>query len=240
MEKKERTLKDHQSLTERVYVTLREMILNMELPPGTRLKDVDLATRLGVSNTPLREAMRWLAADSLVETIPRRGTFVKLLTSDDVRSLYEIREALEVLAVRKVAEKASPEMLSRIANTADRHLEVVESGNMHEYLILDLQFHMLIAEGSKNEILLSMLNIISDRIHIVRRMTSDLEKDVQTGHEHREIAAALKRRDSENAIELMKKHIRRHGERVLKYLNGVSFVTSRTAVGDATTSEIGA
>ncbi|MGA2763353.1 MAG: GntR family transcriptional regulator [Spirochaetia bacterium] len=240
MDKKDRTLRDHQSLTERVYVTLREMILNMELPPGTRLKDVELATRLGVSNTPLREAIRWLAADSLVETIPRRGTFVKTLTPDDVGNLYEIREALEVLAVRKAAEKASPEMLSRIANAADRHLEAVESGHMQEYVILDRQFHMLIAEGAKNEVLQSMLNIISDRIHIMRRLTSNFEKDVETGHVHREIAAALKRRDSRGAVELMKRHIQRHGERIMEYLKEVSLATSSKTVGESTTSEVGA
>ena len=214
----ERTLKNHLSLTERVYATLREMILSMELPPGTRLKDVDLAKRLGVSNTPLREAMRLLAADSLVETIPRRGTVVKTLSADESGLLYEIREALEILATRLTAKRANDETLQRIMDAAESHTRAVESGNLHEYLVLDRQFHSLIAEGSNNPILVSMLNIIADRIHIVRRLTSNIEKDILTGKEHHEIASALMRRDGNGATDLMQRHIRRHGERILRFL----------------------
>ena len=214
----ERTLKDHLSLTERVYATLREMILSMELPPGTRLKDVDLAQRLGVSNTPLREAMRLLAADSLVETIPRRGTVVKTLSAEESDLLYEIREALEVLATRLVARRASAESLQQIMDVAESHRKAVELGNLHEYLGLDRKFHSLIAEGSKNPILVSMLNIIADRIHIVRRLTSNLEKDVLTGNEHHEIASALLKRDGAKATALMQRHIRTHGERIRQFL----------------------
>ena len=213
-----RTLKDHLSLTERVYATLREMILNMELPPGTRLKDIDLAQRLGVSNTPLREAMRLLAADSLVETIPRRGTVVKTLSAEESGLLYEIREALEVLATRLAAVRAAPESLRQIMEVAESHQRAVGQRHLHEYLDLDRRFHGLIAEASQNPILVSMLSMIADRIHIVRRLTSNLEKDVLTGNEHHEIAEALVGRDEEKAAALMQQHIRRHGERVRLYL----------------------
>jgi DNA-binding GntR family transcriptional regulator len=214
----ERTLKDHLSLTERVYATLREMILNMELPPGTRLKDIDLAQRLGVSNTPLREAMRLLAADSLVETIPRRGTVVKTLSAEESGLLYEIREALEVLATRLAAGRAAPEALRQIMEVAESHQRAVELGHLHEYLDLDRRFHGLIAEASRNPILVSMLSMIADRIHIVRRLTSNLEKDVLTGDEHHQVAAALAEHDGEKAAALMQQHIRRHGERIRQYL----------------------
>jgi len=201
-----------------VYATLREMILSMELPPGTRLKDVDLAQRLGVSNTPLREAMRLLAADSLVETIPRRGTVVKTLSAEESGLLYEIREALEVLATGLVARRGSQETLQKILDVAESHRRAVERRHLHEYLDLDRRFHSLIAEGSQNPILVSMLNMIADRIHIVRRMTSNLEKDVLTGNEHHEIATALMSRDEEKATSFMQQHIRRHGERIRQYL----------------------
>jgi len=214
----ERTLKDHLSLTERVYATLREMILSMELPPGTRLKDIDLAQRLGVSNTPLREAMRLLAADSLVETIPRRGTVVKSLTAEESGLLYEIREALEVLATRLAAVRGTQTSLQLIMDVAESHRRAVDQGNLQEYLDLDRRFHSLIAEASQNPILVSMLNMIADRIHIVRRLTSNLEMDVLTGNEHREIAAALLGRDGEKATTLMQQHVRRHGERIRHFL----------------------
>ncbi len=218
MKTRDISLKDHLSLTERVYMTLREMILNMELPPGTRLKDIALAKRLGVSNTPLREAMRRLAADSLVENIPRRGTFVKQLTAEESGKLYEIREALEILAARLAARHASDGRLEQIAHVAASHMKAVESGNLQQYLTLDRQFHSMIAEGSGNEILVSMLNLIADRIQIVRRLTSNTEMDVLTSREHLEIAEALSRRESELASSLIKDHIRRHGERIRVFL----------------------
>ena len=214
----ERTLKDHLSLTERVYATLREMILNMELPPGTRLKDIDLAQRLGVSNTPLREAMRLLAADSLVETIPRRGTVVKTLTAEESGLLYEIRESLEILATRLAAARATADSLRLIMEVAESHQRAVEKRNLHEYLDLDRRFHGLIAEASRNPILVSMLSMIADRIHIVRRLTSNMDKDVLTGSEHHQIAVALAARDGEKAAALMQEHIRLHGERIMQFL----------------------
>ncbi|MEW5815643.1 MAG: GntR family transcriptional regulator [Spirochaetota bacterium] len=221
MSTNEQMLSDHLSLTERVYVTLREMILNMELPPGLRLKDFELAKKLGVSNTPLREAMRRLAAESLVETIPRRGTFVRRLSIEEVRRLYEIREALEILAARLAAERGKDEMLKDVMKAAGLHRKAVENGDMHEYLNLDRRFHELIAACSNNDILVSILSSLADRIHIVRRMTSDVTKDLVTGKEHLEIAQALAARDSKKAAQLMKNHIRMHCERVVSVLRNV-------------------
>ncbi len=214
----EPTLRNHLSLTERVYVALREMIMNLELPPGTRLKDVDLAKRLGVSNTPVREAIRWLAADSLVKTSPRRGTFVCRLTSEDYRKLSEIRESLEVLAVQRTAERASDQALKEIAEAAALHMKAVESGTTQEYLVLDRQFHILIAEASGNEILVSMLNSLSDRIQIARRLDLNREHDLVSGREHQAIAAALVSRNGEKAVELITRHIREHRDQILALL----------------------
>lgn len=191
----------------------------MELAPGSRLKDFELARRLGVSNTPLREAIRRLAAESLVETISRRGTFVKKLSIEEVERLYEIREALEMLATRLSAARASDEALQEVLSSANLHIKAVKRGDRHEYLSLDRRFHELIAEGSKNSILVSMLNSIADRIHIVRRLTSNLTQDVVTGKEHQEIAEALVKRDGERAAGLIRNHIQKHCARVLNTLS---------------------
>jgi DNA-binding GntR family transcriptional regulator len=214
----DRLLSDHLSLSERVYIRIREMILNMELPPGSRLKDFELANRLGVSNTPLREAIRRLAAESLVETLPRRGTFVKKLSIEEVERLYEIRTALEVLATRLASQRASEETLEEVLRASDQHIKAVQRGNLQEYLALDRRFHELIAEGANNPILVSMLSSLADRIHIVRRLTSDLAQDVITGHEHKAIAETLARRDGDTAAARMEEHLRKHCGRVLEFL----------------------
>lgn len=211
----ERNLRNHLSLTEKVYATLRDMIISSDLPPGTRLKDAEVARQLGVSNTPVREALRRLTADSLVWVSPRHGTFVRRLTVEDFRKLSEIRAALEVLATRLTAERAGDQALAEIAQSAELHLKAVESGTRQKYLTLDRRFHALIAEGSGNEILVSMLDSIADRIQIARFLDRNKEQDFVSGREHQDIAAVLLTRDGEKAAQLMLKHIQENRDRTI-------------------------
>lgn len=194
------------------------MIIDFDLPPGKRLKDAELAKQLGVSNTPVREALRWLTADALVKTSPRRGTFVRRLTAEDYRKLSEIRESLEVLAVRLTAERASDQTLREIAQSAALHMKAAESGSRQAYLALDRQFHTLIAEGSGNEILVSMLNSIADRIQIARRLDKSRERDLISGQQHQAIATELVKRDGEKAAKLTIRHIQENRDRVIALL----------------------
>lgn len=214
----ERNLRNHLSLTEKVYATLRDMIMSSDLPPGTRLKDAEVARQLGVSNTPVREALRRLTADSLVWVSPRRGTFVRRHTVEDFRKLSEIRAALEVLATRLTAERASDQVLAEIARAAELHLKTVESGTRQKYLTLDRRFHALIAEGSGNEILVSMLDSIADRIQFARYLDRSKEQDLISGREHEGIAAVLVNRDGERAAQLMLKHIEENRDRTIALL----------------------
>jgi DNA-binding GntR family transcriptional regulator len=214
-----RQLSNRLTLTGEVYEIIRNRILNLELPPGTWLKDSELADTLGTSNTPVRESLRRLEAEGLVETIPRRGTFVKRLSQPEVEGLYEVREALEMLAVRLAAQRASDALLKEVAAVAELHLQAVQHGDVNEYLEYDRRFHDLIAVGSDNLTLTSILRTLADRIHIVRRMDLGRRQDESSGHEHLEIAAALSRRDGETAARLMEDHIRLHRGRVLDMLS---------------------
>ena len=216
----------HSTLTERVYEVIRNQILNQELPPGTWLKDSELAGSLGISNTPVREALRRLEAEGLVETIPRRGTFVKSLSQPEVMGLYEVREALETLAVRLTATRAGDALLQEIARTAELHRQMVHHGDPNRYLELDRRFHELIAEGANNPILSAMLRMLADRIHIVRRMDLGQRQDELSGQEHCEIATALLQRDAERTARLMEHHIRSHSRRVLELLTQLESETS--------------
>ena len=215
------SLSQRQTLAEQVYEVIRGQILNMELPPGTRLKDSELAETLGISNTPVREALRRLEEAELVETEPRRGTFVKQLTVHEVEGLYEVRAALEILAVRLAATRASDELLKQIEEAAGLHINAVQRGAVDEFLEYDRRFHDLIAEGSDNPILASTLTSLADRIHIIRRMDLGRRQDEMSGQEHHEIAEALLQRDGEEAARRMDNHIREHQGRVLDIV-GVS------------------
>jgi DNA-binding GntR family transcriptional regulator len=214
-----RQLSSRLTLTGEVYEIIRSRILNLELPPGTWLKDSDLAYALGTSNTPVRESLRRLEAEGLVETIPRRGTFVRRLSQPEVEGLYEVREALEILAVRLAAQRANDALLEEVVSVAERHLQAVQHGDINEYLEHDRRFHDLIAVGSENSTLTSILRRLADRIHIVRRMDLGRRQDELSGREHLDIAAALMRRDGEAAAHLMESHIRVHRGRVLDTLS---------------------
>lgn len=213
-----RSLGQRRTLGEQVYEIIRSQILNMELPPGTRLKDSELAQSLGISNTPVREALRRLEETELVETLPRRGTFVRRLSPREAEGLYEVREALETLAIRLAATRASDELLAEIFEAAQLHVEAVQRDAVNEFLEYDRRFHRLIAQGADNPILASMLTSLADRIHIIRRMDLGRRVDEMSGQEHHNVATALLQRDAERAAGLMAHHIQEHRTRVMELL----------------------
>jgi DNA-binding GntR family transcriptional regulator len=212
-------LADHATLADEVYEVIRNRILSFDLPPGTRVKDSQLAASLGISNTPVREALRRLEEASLLETQPRRGTFVKQLNRSEIEGLYEVREALEELAVRLAAERSSDALVDQMIDMASLHAQSVERQAVDEYLELDRRFHDLIAEGANNPILGAMLRSLADRIHIFRRIDLGQIQDQMSAQEHREIAQALRRRDSSLAAHLMSQHLQKTRNRVLAMLD---------------------
>lgn len=213
-----RSLGQRRTLVDQAYEIIHSQILNMELPPGTRLKDSELAQNLGISNTPVREALRRLEEAELVETLPRRGTFVRQLSPREAEGLYEVREALETLAVRLAAVRAGDELLAEIAEAAQLHLNAVQRGAVDEFLEYDRRFHDLIAQGADNPILASILISLADRIHIIRRMDLGRRVDEMSGQEHHNVATALLQRDAERAAGLMAHHIQEHRTRVMDIL----------------------
>jgi DNA-binding GntR family transcriptional regulator len=212
-------LSDHATLADEVYKTIRGQILSFELPPGTRIKDSQLAASLGTSNTPVREALRRLEEASLVETLPRRGTFVKQLNRRELEGLYQVREALERLALESAADRASADLLDQIVQTANLHARAVERKAVEEYLEFDRRFHELIAEGADNPVLGDILRGLADRIHIFRRYDLGQIQDETSAEEHCGIAAALRRRDSAEAVALMMRHIEKTRSRVIAALD---------------------
>ena len=211
-------LNSHLSLTGRVYQIIYDRILNLELPPGTRLKDSELASALGVSNTPVREALRRLEAESLVETIPRRGTFVKQLSRQEIEGLYEVRVVLEKLSIRLASLRASDALLQQVTDTANLYTQAVKRGDTKEFLEYDRQFHDLIGKGAANPILASTLRSLADRIQIIRHLDLGKKRNEKAAEEHQEIAAALLQRDADRAVSRMESHILSPRNRVLDML----------------------
>jgi len=142
----------------------------MELRPGTRLKDGELAEGLGVSDTPLREGIRQLEKDGLVETIPYRGSFVRKMSPKEVCEIYDVRMVLEPLAVRLAVEMSTPEQLKRIQTKVEEYERAFQKDDISLGLEADFAFHDLIAQASGNRTLLEILRALATRIHTLRQM----------------------------------------------------------------------
>ena len=208
-------------LPKRVHADLLKRMLNGVLPPGTRLDYRLLAKELGVSTTPVREAVAQLASEGVVDLVPRFGAVVRSLTPSSAQELYEIREAVETFAALKAAERLSPRHLEllRMHQETMQMLcqEVVESGAgclestaLHQFLDADLAFHRTILLGARNPELAGVVeeSHIQARIFFADRGSHDLMRLTMACSQHAAIIDALDHRNGMVASEAMRTHIK--------------------------------
>ncbi|MEX2534784.1 MAG: GntR family transcriptional regulator [Trueperaceae bacterium] len=215
---------EKRTLGDQVAQILREGILTGEFEPGQRLSEPDLANRLNVSLTPVREALGTLAATGLIVRNGRQGTHVRKLDVEDIENLLAVRETLEVLAVRQ--------SIPNLTEEDDGHMQylVAEQTKATERVKVDLhsalprlsalndEFHELILARTRNEWLINMLASIQDLLVFSRsrlRFNATLERRQASLAEHRGIAQALVRRDSDGAARRMSEHVRHLKEHVI-------------------------
>lgn len=207
------------SLSDQATDILRESILSLEIEPGERLIVDDLAEKFNISRTPIREALKNLTVQGLISY---NGIIYRVtrLTREDVIELYSVREALEVLAASQAAEKATASQikkLEQINNNYDLKL------SQRKLIDLDLEFHQIIQEASRNVRLQSMLKTISEQILLVRRWLyrdqSRKSTEEDTIQEHTAIMRSIAEHDSAKAAELMKLHLTRGKQRLLTLLD---------------------
>lgn len=191
-----------------VFNTLREAILKGELKPGERLMELQLAAKLGVSRTPIREAIRMLQQEGLAVTIPRRGAEVAKMTEKDMEDVLQIREALEVLAVQLASEKVTEEQIQQLEENVNAFENAVKTADVKQIAQTDIDFHDLIYSAAENPKLVSMLNNLREQIYRYRVEYLKNEKNYPNLiAEHREIIDGLKRRDKDYVTEMIKKHV---------------------------------
>ncbi|WP_313300330.1 GntR family transcriptional regulator [Diaphorobacter sp.] len=198
-----------------VFQTLRDMAISYQLRPGVRLSEIELAARLGVSRTPVREALARLVTEGFLEPCTR-GYMRRPLQVQDVLDLYEARMAVERECLRYAVERASEEQiaemqsfleLSRTANPATRAQELVE---------LDEAFHNRIAAMSGNAELARMLNNLNERVRFIRWIDMEKVGRDSTQKEHGAIADAIARRDTSAAATMMDDHIALRREQIVE------------------------
>ncbi|MFN7923886.1 MAG: GntR family transcriptional regulator [Bryobacteraceae bacterium] len=196
-----------------VYQALRQAILNSLMLPGERLNIEDLSHKLGVSLTPVRQAIQQLCTEGLIEVRPRSGTFVAQLSERNVEETFDIRCALECLAAEKAVERATADDSRRLRDLMKAMRKAVRTDqDRKEHEEANVEFHLILLRASGNQRLLEMYEALNAHIKIARihRTAQDwLPRLREEQAEHEAIAAALEKRDAGALQEALRKHIMR-------------------------------
>ena len=198
----------HSTLNQKAYTQLREMILSGSLARGEQIDERRLAAEMDVSRTPLREAIGQLVTEGIIEYRPYRGTTVRSFTARQVNDLYQVRKALEALAIRHAIPKLSQEHIETIRKILEDVYQALERGDLDAYNAADRRFHSAIVQIAANETLSESLHRLSAQIQMVRAIANrDPHVVERTARERPLILAALEARDADAAARLMEEHI---------------------------------
>ncbi|MDO4292459.1 MAG: GntR family transcriptional regulator [Eubacteriales bacterium] len=204
-----------------VFNTLRRSILTGELKPGERLMEIHLADKLGVSRTPIREAIRKLELEGLVTMIPRRGAEVAQITEKNLRDVLEVRRALDALAVELACERITEEELTQLRQACEHFIQVTREGNANQVARADVDLHDIILRASGNERLMQMISKLSQQMYRYRlEYVKDANNYERLIEEHRRIYEAIRSRDKEKGAEAIKNHIDNQEKAVILRIAG--------------------
>ncbi len=201
-------LDNYKPLRELVFESLREAIISGQLRPGERMMEIQLAEEMGVSRTPVREAIRKLELEGLVEMIPRKGAYVAGLSLRDIADVFEIRRALEGLAAELAADRITDEELENLERYLVIISEQIEAGNLEEVVQTDTDFHTLLYQASRNNRLSQIINNLREQIQRFRTTSLSYPGRMKAAlEEHRKIVEAISSRDGELARRIAQEHI---------------------------------
>lgn len=205
------------SLRESVFKTLRKAILKGEIKPGERLLEVSLAKNLGVSRTPIREAMKMLEDEGLVTIKPRRGIVVAGITEKSLKDVLEVRKVIEDLAIELACERITDDQLIRLTVAREDFIAAMEKDDPMKIAELDEKFHDIIFEGSGNDKLLQLLNNLREQMYRYRlEYVKDKSEWEHILEEHTQMLSAIKRKNARKGKDIIKKHIDNQEKAVLK------------------------
>lgn len=201
-------MNEYLPLRDVVFNTLRKAILRGELKPGERLMEIQLANKLGVSRTPIREAIRKLELEGLVLMIPRKGAEVAQITEKNMQDVLEVRKALEELSVQLACERITPEQVEEMKMAAEDFRKVLKSGDVTKIAEADVKFHDIIFAATNNQRLITLLNNLREQMYRFRvEYLKQKECYPQLLEEHDKLIALISGGEVEEACELMGWHI---------------------------------
>lgn len=199
---------DYLPLRDVVFNTLRQSILKGTLKPGQRLMEIHLAKQLGVSRTPVREAIRKLELEGLVVTLPRKGAEVAQITEKDLKDVVEVRCALETLAVELACRRITTAQIVQLKETVKEFEHVMKNGDVTVLAEIDEKFHDIIFAATENQRLMQMINNLREQMYRYRlEHLKDVKEHELLIKEHELIISALQKKDIQKAKETMIHHI---------------------------------
>ncbi len=205
------------ALHEQVTLRLRQMLVEGRIEPGAKLNERELTEMLRVSRTPLREAIKMLAAEGLVELLPNRGAIAVSLTEADVRHTFEVMAGLEALSGELAAQRITADELAEIRAMQFEMMAAYTRRDMSNYYRLNAQIHSAINAAAKNPVLAATYNQVNARLQALRfRSNQDEEKWSRAAKDHEKMIEALAQHDSAAMRELLVSHLYKKRDVVLE------------------------
>lgn len=201
-------IQSHRPLRELVYEELRNLILSGDIKPGTRMMEIELADSMGVSRTPIREAIRKLEKEGLVTIEPRKGAYVSSISMEDIVDILEVRGTLEGLAATLAASRIKKEELKKLKEASQAFNKAVEEGDTKSMIANDTLFHHIIMEASGNDLLLNMVTGLQEIVLRFRYLYyTDFKRAEKMPPEHESILWAIENGNNEEARKAAEIHI---------------------------------
>jgi len=205
------------SLRELAFQSIKNAILTNQLKSENIYKIEELAKSLGISKTPVREALLDLSIKGFVTFLPRKGIQINLLDKNDIEYLYEFRTAMEIAVIKRIAKSISEESISALKSINAECQKSMEHDNKIEYLKNDRKFHLFLAELSENDYIISSLENVRDLVDWMGARALILKNRMEEVLlEHKNVIDMLERHDTVNAQKMMEKHIKITMEKVLE------------------------
>ena len=203
-----------------VFNTLRDAILTGKLVPGERLMENQLAEKLGVSRTPVREALRMLELENLVELVPRKGAQVLDMSEKDIVNILEVRSALEGLATALACKKMTPEDLQQLKDLEADFEKAVTENEVERFVDIDEDFHDMIFAATENDKLINIfrnLRIQLYRYRMAQAKNNETSMSTIVAH-HRSIIRAIENHDGEEGASIAQGHIKYQTDSILRFV----------------------
>ena len=202
-----------------VFNTLRRAILTGELKPGERLMEIHLANKLGVSRTPIREAIRKLELEGLVIMIPRRGAEVAQITEKSLKDVLEVRRALDAFCAELACDRISDEGMENLKQACDKFEHATSTEDAATIAAADVALHDIIVQATGNERLIQLINNLSEQMYRYRfEYIKDESRHDNLVNEHRMIYESIAARDKGRAAEAARLHIDNQEKSIIKQI----------------------